>query len=652
MPRTVTRLPARIVAIDERALAAIGPWPWPRPWLARLQQAAFDRGALAIGFDVVFAEPDRYGGDRLTRVYPGLSPEALAALAALPDPDAVFADSIARLPVVLGRVAVPEGGSPGPADSLPLGAEMLVDGLPPGRLLRFPAALSAVTPLDEAAAGHGLLNGVPDRDGVVRRVALVAEVGARIMPSLAMELLRVALDVDRITVTTLPSGAVGTVSVGDVAVPTDPQGRILMHFSPPLDARYVSAADLFGGSVPAGAFDGSVVIIGPAAVGLGDVVATPLTGHSFGVDLQAQIVEAIADGTWLLRPTWAFPAEWAVLVLLGVLVVAVLPGLRPSVALAVALATLAMLAGGGVAAFAGARLLLDPSLPMVGAGAASLSLLLAVMLETERRRKALRDALLAAQLHQARVDGELAAAREIQLGILPDPDGLTGLPPGLEVAALLEPAREIGGDLYDLFVLDERRLFFMVGDVTGKGVPAALFMTIAKVLGRSAVVRGSDDLAGAIAYANVEISRENPAELFVTALAGIIDAETGVVQFVNAGHDAPLRLVSGQGPEPLDSDGGPPLCVWEDFDYPLETATLAPGDTLLIATDGVTEARSPDGGLFGGARLNDLFADGPPEDGPGAAIERIRKAVRAYEAGGEPTDDLTVLALRYRPSGR
>src|SRR5258707_10804425 len=140
--------------------------------------------------------------------------------------------------------------------------------------------------------------------------------------------------------------------------------------------------------------------------------------------------------------------------------------------------------------------------------------------EADRQRRALREA-------QARVAGELEAARRIQMGLLPVPGELFGAEQRFSLEALLEPARTVGGDFYDCFMLDEDHVFFLVGDVSGKGLAASLFMALSKSLLKSIALRGARDPAAIFNQANAEISRDNPETLFVTALAGMLDARTG-----------------------------------------------------------------------------------------------------------------------------
>src|SRR5207244_4811772 len=161
--------------------------------------------------------------------------------------------------------------------------------------------------------------------------------------------------------------------------------------------------------------------------------------------------------------------------------------------------------------------------------------------ETERQRRVLRD-------QAAQMAGEVNAARRIQMGLLPDPRELLGDERRFQLAAQLEPARTVGGDFYDCFMLDRRRLFLVVADVSGKGLPAALFMASVKSHLKSAALRGGD-VGEVLTRAQGEIERENPEQLFVTAFAAILDVSNGVLEYSSAGHEPPFARTPRGGPE-------------------------------------------------------------------------------------------------------
>jgi len=648
MPRQVDRLFGKIVEIDEASLEQFGPWPWPRFLLARLTRAIFDGGALAVGFDMVFPEPDRHRVASFVEVFPEVSDELRAQLATLPDPDRAFAREIGRHPVVLGRAglsAAAQAGLRGPED-LAVVAEFEGDQAP-ARLLSFQSAVANILELDAVAAGQGLLNGIPDDDGVIRKVPLVAEVAGRLTPSMPMELLRVAIGVDRIRLEARGE-SVTMVGLADLRVPTEPDGRLRLHFTPPYTERTVSAAAVLNASLGQMPFKGFVVLVGASAVGLEDVVATPVAAQGIGPDVHIQTIENLLTGSWLSRPTWAPWAEWLTAACLGALIILLFPRFSPALAVAALCVVLAAVLAGSVVAFGSARLLLGPVLPALGVAAPALVMLGAMLLEADRARRLLRASLLEEQMKAATMEGELAAAREIQRGMLPGPELLRRLPPAVDLAACLQQARAVGGDLYDAFMLDGARLFFMVGDVTGKGVPASLFMSLSKALTKSIALRGGRGLGEVIERANAEISRENPADLFVAGVFGLLDLASGEALLCNAGHEDPLILDAGGHCRRLAMTGGPPLCVVEAYDYPVEALTLAPGDILIVATDGATEAQAADGRLFGRARLLETLAELPAPVTASQAVAAVEAAVQAFQVGTEPSDDLTVIAIRYR----
>ncbi len=192
------------------------------------------------------------------------------------------------------------------------------------------------------------------------------------------------------------------------------------------------------------------------------------------------------------------------------------------------------------------------------------------------------------------------------------------------------PARQIGGDLFDFFKMDADHLFFAVGDVSGKGMPAALFMALGKSLCKSCALRGETDIGAIVNRANREISRDNPETLFITMFAGILNLATGELYFCNAGHDAPILLRTGAAPQALESEGGPPLCILDDFTYPAERFQLRRGDMLCVITDGVTEAMTAQGEVMGRAKTEQVLAGLPPDANAAAALHAIEGAVAKF----------------------
>ncbi|MBL8553461.1 MAG: serine/threonine-protein phosphatase, partial [Phenylobacterium sp.] len=349
------------------------------------------------------------------------------------------------------------------------------------------------------------------------------------------------------------------------------------------------------------------------------------------------------------RPAWAPLAEWGVGLALVLLAWLAVPRLPMGAISAIAAAEI-------VAAFAASwiafqqNLILDP-LPMLVPGAAtSAVMVLLLFVEGRRVQTRLRGQLEDERLSAARISGELAAASEIQSGMLMPRAELARVSPAVEIDAALQSAKTVGGDLYDAFPFDDGRVCFLVGDVTGKGVPASLFMALSKALSRSLLMRPATPLDTAIEEINRELSRDNRQAMAVSLLVGVLHPNDGRLDLVSAGHENPLIVGADHGVRELRLDGGPALCVADDFPYPVETHRLAPGETLVFFTDGLTEAQAPDGSLFDRDQMLAAVAASATASTLTGMVDGIVSKVRIFEAGGEPTDDLTVMAVRLRPS--
>jgi serine phosphatase RsbU (regulator of sigma subunit) len=410
-----------------------------------------------------------------------------------------------------------------------------------------------------------------------------------------------------------------------------------------------SAANLLRKGLPDDLFKGQIVLVGLTSAGSSDVVTTPLASETYGVFVQAQAVDAILRGEGLRTPIWATAVVWNLGVLLTLAAVGLvwrLPAWGMAAgAVGAVLATAVM----SWAAFR-SGLLLDPfptAVPMVVTVAAMLAGLFA---EGRRLQARLRLALQEERVAAAKVAGELAAAADIQAGMLLPRADLERLRKDVELDAVLQPARNVGGDLYDAFTLPDGRLCFLVGDVTGKGVPAALFMALSKSLARNLLTRPGLDLTAAVAEINAELSTDNREAMALSLLVGVLEDADGRLSLCCAGHENPLIAGADGTVRDVTLIGGPPLCVAASFPYTVEPCRLGPGETLLVFSDGLTEAQAPDGTLLSRDQLFALVGKASRAPTAAAMVDAVVAGVRAFEAGSEPSDDLTVLALRL-PSG-
>jgi serine phosphatase RsbU (regulator of sigma subunit) len=297
---------------------------------------------------------------------------------------------------------------------------------------------------------------------------------------------------------------------------------------------------------------------------------------------------------------------------------------------------------------------LDAATPAAGLLVLFGALLALTLAEATRHKRALERSIQAERERSARMAGELDAARLVQMAFLPDA-GQFRDDPRIDVAAAMTPAREVGGDLYDFFRLDDRRLFFIVGDVAGKGLSASIFMAVSKALYKSATLRtAASDVGALMVAANAEVSRDNPQMLFVTAFAGILDLDTGDLVYCNAGHENPFVVDSaGAVGRRLEEGGGPPLCTVDAFVYRGARDRLRPGELLCVISDGVTEARNRVGALYGSSRVCDVLRTAMRSGATTArdAVRTLHDDVESFAAGTDPSDDITVLALHWKGYG-
>jgi sigma-B regulation protein RsbU (phosphoserine phosphatase) len=267
-------------------------------------------------------------------------------------------------------------------------------------------------------------------------------------------------------------------------------------------------------------------------------------------------------------------------------------------------------------------------------------------------KKRLRDEV---RRNLARLEEEMDAARALQLGMLPSQFPVCSSAQPMAVHALMQPAREVGGDLYDYFYAGDKTFCFLVGDVSGKGASAAMFMARTRSLVRMTVelwrAWRSDDVQPAeLAEAvNRELCQNNDERMFVTLFLGLFDTRTGILSFVNAGHPPPHLLRMGGTAVQIDAKPGLPLGVRRHAKYEGRTLAIQPGDAMFVCSDGVFEALNEKGDLFSIERLSQELSATHHAD-PVEIVRVIKNAVDKFAGLAPRADDVTALALRWRPA--
>jgi adenylate cyclase len=396
-PRPYQDAAVRVVDIDEESIRRLGQWPWPRTDIARLTERLGNAGAAVIAFDMVFSEPDRTSpariADRMLR--DGEDGPAVTALMQLPDHDARLAAAFGRAPVVMGYFLVREQGRETPLPK----AGFAVAGSPPdAAVASYGGAIQSLPPLRDAAAGSGFISNATDSDGIVRKATLLARQNGQLLPSLALDAVRLAQGAGSIVVKTSDAsgetrgagGQVVSVKVGAFEVPTTSSGALWMHYTEPQPSREIPAWKILSGAMSADQlrqeFAGRIVFVGAEAIGLRDLVSTPLRDRDLGVSVHAQAAEQIILDRFLTRPDWAIGLERTLLLVLGCGLALILPRLGATLGAVFGASLIAALVWGSWWAFAARHYLLDPTYPVIAIGLAYVVVTGLEFYREERRR--------------------------------------------------------------------------------------------------------------------------------------------------------------------------------------------------------------------------------------------------------------------------
>ena len=377
-PRPYQDAAVRVVDIDDETIRRLGQWPWPRTDMARLTDALTEAGAAAIAFDIVFSEPDRTSPARAAEIL-RRNPEAkgdYAEIAALTDHDELLGQAMSRGPTVTGFFLTRDANRARPAEH----AGVAVSGTPPlAALPGFSGAIAPLPVIGDRASGAGFVSIMGDRDGIIRAAPLLANLDGRIVPSLSVEALRVAQGAGAVLVRSGDgSGELGAnaapsvvaVRVGDLEAPTTHNGELWMHYTAYEPERSVSAWRILQGDLSEAEmrrlFEGHIVFVGAGAVGLRDLISTPIRERELGVLVHAQAAEQMILGRYLTRPDWALGVERVLLVVLGLAIALSAPALGALRGGMVALAALVGVIAGSWFAFRNGGMLLEPTFPVLG----------------------------------------------------------------------------------------------------------------------------------------------------------------------------------------------------------------------------------------------------------------------------------------------
>jgi signal transduction histidine kinase len=357
-----------LIDIDAESLRRIGQWPWPRDQLARLLDAV--AGARVVGLDLLLIEPDRMSPGAWVADRPDLAPAVKQSLLDLPGTDEALAASMARTPVILAAIA--DRAESASQAVRPITPVLVSDGDAEAKLPRYSRVAWPLPILAKAAAGIGLVSVLPEPDGIMRRLPVIAAIDGTLVPSFAAEILRAAAGSDHIGWRATLFGERDAV-IGDRLIPTDLSGRVWPRYGGKgLRARTIPAYQILGGTIPPSEFRGRIVLIGAGAAGLADVAMTPLRRPETGMMVQANLIESMLAGDTLRRPAAALVLELFVALALGVAATLLIGRLTDLAYLSLFGGIAILLVIGPFAVFEVTGLLLDWTLPITALAATML----------------------------------------------------------------------------------------------------------------------------------------------------------------------------------------------------------------------------------------------------------------------------------------
>jgi adenylate cyclase len=359
-PREKKVRPVTILDVDERSLNEVGQWPWPRTVIADIVTQLFELGAVAVGFDVIFSEPDRLSPALLVKNIKDLDPETRGKLSNLPSNDEVLAATIKRW-----RVVVAESGLAAAVKSLTDNREDAVVAIigPDPPFFEFPGRLRTLPIIEQAAAGSGLITVIPERDDVVRRIPVILRAGGALKLSMAVEMLRVVSGTSGPIVKSSENG-IEEIDLRGLKIPTDRNGRLWPHFSRFDPGQYVSAVDVLNQLAPSDKIRGKLVIFGSSALSMNDLRRTPV-GLSPGAAIHAEVIENILTKSMLTRPSYIVALEIISIIIIGSVFSFLMPLLSARILATASILTLILVIGSSWAAFRYWKLLIDPIYPLI-----------------------------------------------------------------------------------------------------------------------------------------------------------------------------------------------------------------------------------------------------------------------------------------------
>jgi len=619
-----------IIDIDEKSLGKFGQFPWSRSVFAKIIENVKVSEPKAIGFDIFFSEKDKQSPEEIIKAY-NLIPTDVSELQNIKGHDEIFREQLEKSKSVIAVLgsSVPSHGTHDRSAK----ARFLSKGGDPKKFTyAYPYSIGSLEKLEKSSKGLGSISFLDQTDGIIRSLPLLVRFENKLYPTMGLEMIRVGSNQKNIYIEMNEIG-INRISSRPHKIYSDPNGIIWIRYKKSLKSQYISASSVFDGKFDSARFKNKYVLIGASAQGLFDLVKTPLGVTIPGVEVHGNVIENILDQSYLVRNPNTYLFELLFSILVAVITFFLSQKIKPKYSLSIFFGSLVTVIIIGFSVFLFRSELVDISYPIFMLTITFLTGLYFRFVEENR-------IALANLQKEAKLLKERELAGGVQKSLFPDITRFENF-----IYAKNVPARDVSGDYYDVVKVGKSEYFFTLADVSGKGIKAGMYMAKASSIFRT-LSNLSYPLEKVVFGVNNELVEAKFKGMFVTAVFGKINIETGEVSFVNAGHESIMVFDTNKNFEFIKSEM-PPIGIIKYFtESMVKSKTINLKDkTFVVYTDGVTEGYLKDGQELGADGVQKIVTNLDIVT-PKNLVDSIAKEL---DWGAEKLrDDITCLAINIK----
>ncbi len=573
-----------IIDIDEKSLGKFGQFPWSRSVFAKIIDQVNTAEPKAIGFDVFFTEKDKQSPEEIVKAY-SLIPTDVAQFQKIKGHDEIFKEALEKSKSVIA-VLGSNVSSHGTYDRSAKAKFLSKGGDPKQFTYSFPYSIGSLEMLEKSSKGLGSISFLDQTDGIIRSLPLIVRFEEKIYPTMGLEMVRVGNNQKNLYVE-LNEVGITRISSRPHKISSDPNGIIWIRYKKSQKSQYISASSVFEGKFDDKIFKDKYVLIGASAQGLFDLVKTPLGVTIPGVEVHANVIENILDQSYLIRNPNTYVFELLFSIIVACVTFFFSQRIKPKFSLSIFFGSFISVVIIGFSIFFFRSELVDISYPIFMLTVTFLTGLYFRFVEENK-------IALSNLQKEAKLLKERELAGEVQKSLFPDISRFENF-----IYASNVPARDVSGDYFDVVSVGKSEYFFTLADVSGKGIKAGMYMAKASSIFRT-LSNLSYPLEKVVFGVNNELVEAKFKGMFVTAVFGKFNVETGDVTFVNAGHESIMVFDRSKNFEFIKSEL-PPIGIIKYFtESMVKSSTINLKDkTFVVYTDGVTEGYLKNGQELG-----------------------------------------------------